>query len=202
MGKRADLALLGENPLRDISNTRKIEGVVLHGRWIDKGMLHAQLEQVPADYSTRIEEMRVLLEKDPEQASTLVSEIDPFGAVSASALAKWVRDQDPAALEATLRRLSEELPHSNAVSERAINALGYRLLGSHQYAQAIAALRFNTERFPSSANTWDSLAEAQFKSGDVPQAIQNYRYALEVDAHYPNADKARKFLQDHPRNPQ
>lgn len=35
-GKRADLVLLAENPLRDIRNTTSIEAVVVGGRWLDR----------------------------------------------------------------------------------------------------------------------------------------------------------------------
>lgn len=35
-GKRADLVLLDENPLRDIRNTRSIRGVMLRGRWFSR----------------------------------------------------------------------------------------------------------------------------------------------------------------------
>lgn len=34
-GKRADLALIGGNPLEDIRNTARIEGVSMGGRWLD-----------------------------------------------------------------------------------------------------------------------------------------------------------------------
>jgi imidazolonepropionase-like amidohydrolase len=34
-GKRADLVLLDANPLEDIRNTSRIEGVAVGGRWLD-----------------------------------------------------------------------------------------------------------------------------------------------------------------------
>ena len=60
--------------------------------------------------------------------------------------------------------------------------------------EARFSLRMNTEDFPQSANTYDSLAEALFKSGDTAAAIQNYEKALTVDPKYPNAEFASKFL--------
>ena len=39
VGRRADLVLLAANPLSDITNTARIEGVVLGGRWLAKGQL-------------------------------------------------------------------------------------------------------------------------------------------------------------------
>ena len=41
VGKTADLVLLGANPLVNISNTRKIDAVFLHGRWFSKQELVA-----------------------------------------------------------------------------------------------------------------------------------------------------------------
>jgi predicted Zn-dependent protease len=65
------------------------------------------------------------------------------------------------------------------------------------YPQAIAVLTLNTEEFPKSANTWDSLADAFFHSGDVPRAVRNYQNALATDASYSNADAAKKFVAEH-----
>ena len=45
VGKRADLVLLGANPLDDIRNTTLIEGVVLRGRWVQRDELDAILER-------------------------------------------------------------------------------------------------------------------------------------------------------------
>ncbi|HXB55648.1 MAG TPA: amidohydrolase family protein [Vicinamibacteria bacterium] len=44
-GTVADLVLLDSNPLENISNTRRIAGVLLRGRWLD----HAQLESIKQD---------------------------------------------------------------------------------------------------------------------------------------------------------
>jgi len=43
-GKRADLVLLDANPLDDISNSSKIAGVMLNGRWLSKSDIDARLE--------------------------------------------------------------------------------------------------------------------------------------------------------------
>ena len=41
VGKRADLVLLDANPLANISNIRKIAGVFVNGRWLDRAALDA-----------------------------------------------------------------------------------------------------------------------------------------------------------------
>lgn len=45
-GKAADLLLLQANPLEDIANVRKIEGVVVAGRWLDRQQLDALLADI------------------------------------------------------------------------------------------------------------------------------------------------------------
>jgi hypothetical protein len=47
-GKVADLVLLDANPLEDIRNTRKIAGVVLAGRYLDRAALDGLLEESAA----------------------------------------------------------------------------------------------------------------------------------------------------------
>ena len=196
-GKRADLVLLAGNPLENIANTRKIEGIVLQGKWIEGQTLSAGLQRVPEEYRARIEEMKTLLQKNPERANALDVQVDPYGELAASALEQLAEGQDFKVLEATLRRLHEKRPDSSLVAERALNTLGYQLLGKQKYPAAIAVLRLNTEYNPKSANSWDSLAEAVYKSGDLTGGIAYYKKALEVDAGYGNANAARKFISEH-----
>jgi len=46
IGKFADLILLDENPLDDINNTRKIAGVFVNGKWIEKNKIDEMLSDV------------------------------------------------------------------------------------------------------------------------------------------------------------
>ncbi|HEY6952012.1 MAG TPA: amidohydrolase family protein, partial [Bacteroidota bacterium] len=50
-GKDANLVLLDENPLENISNTRKIAGVMTQGRWLSKEQIDSRLGQIRASYS-------------------------------------------------------------------------------------------------------------------------------------------------------
>jgi imidazolonepropionase-like amidohydrolase len=45
-GKRADLVLLDANPLSDITNASRIQGVMLRGVWFDRGALDGMLVDV------------------------------------------------------------------------------------------------------------------------------------------------------------
>ncbi|MEO8452535.1 MAG: amidohydrolase family protein, partial [Gemmatimonadota bacterium] len=52
-GKRADLVLLGANPLADISNTQRIEATAVGGRWISKPDLRAMVEKAARELNPR-----------------------------------------------------------------------------------------------------------------------------------------------------
>jgi adenine deaminase len=49
-GKRADLVLLEENPLEDISSTQQIAGVMVRGRYYSRADLDLMLDAVAEDY--------------------------------------------------------------------------------------------------------------------------------------------------------
>jgi predicted amidohydrolase YtcJ len=57
VGKRADLVLLQANPLEDISNTQRIEGVMLKGEWSPQAELQAMLEEIAATFEARAASM-------------------------------------------------------------------------------------------------------------------------------------------------
>jgi imidazolonepropionase-like amidohydrolase len=196
-GKRADLVLLSANPLTDIANTRMIDGVMVQGRWLDGTSLKAMLGNVPGRYAEEIRRVDELLKASPEKLTGYLEANDPFGNLAAAGLEHHVSGQDAQALKATLKKLRQALPGSPVVSEAAINSLGYHMLQQKKYECAVAALRLNTEDYPKSANTWDSLGEVLSKTGDVQGGVTNYKKALEVDPEYPNAGVARKFVSEH-----
>jgi cytochrome c-type biogenesis protein CcmH/NrfG len=77
-----------------------------------------------------------------------------------------------------------------------MNRLGYRLLSMKRVSDAITVLLQNTEDFPQSGNTWDSLAEAYMDNGDKGLAIQDYQKSLELDPANDNARQMIKKLAD------
>lgn len=60
------------------------------------------------------------------------------------------------------------------------NALGYALLNAGRLEEAVDVLAWNARRFPSHANTWDSLGEAYQAVGDTAGASLAYRKVLET----------------------
>lgn len=51
-GRRADLMLLRGNPLEDVANVARIEGVVLRGRWLSRQELDTRLEAIAARFDS------------------------------------------------------------------------------------------------------------------------------------------------------
>lgn len=79
--------------------------------------------------------------------------------------------------------------------EGTLNDLGYARLGEDETAAAIRFFLMNTERFPESANVWDSLAEGYMRSGDDANARKYYRKSLEMDPANVNAREMLKKLE-------
>jgi CubicO group peptidase (beta-lactamase class C family) len=99
----------------------------------------------------------------------------------------------PAALATNRKR---KLKGEKGISETLMNQLGYRLLSLKKVSDAIAVFLQNTEDFPQSGNTWDSLAEAYMDNGDKGRAIQDYQKSLELDPANDNARQMIKKLAD------
>jgi imidazolonepropionase-like amidohydrolase len=51
IGMRADLILLGANPLDDVANVRQRNGVMIRGRWLPRAAIEERLERIAAEYA-------------------------------------------------------------------------------------------------------------------------------------------------------
>lgn len=80
------------------------------------------------------------------------------------------------------------------INEREINLLGYQLLKENNINEAIEVFKKNTEAFPSSSNTFESLGEAYMKGGSNELAIASFKKALEIDPKNPDAIQMMKQL--------
>jgi len=96
--------------------------------------------------------------------------------------------------EALVYTALEEATGEGLYNEAQINTLGYEYLRREETLMAIDLLRFNTLRFPMSANAFDSLGEAYMKNGDKKRAIENYEKSLELDPQNNNAREMLKTL--------
>jgi len=65
--------------------------------------------------------------------------------------------------------------------EFVLNTLGYRLLRSERFDDAIAIFQLNIKEYPDAWNPYDSLGEAYMRAGDLPRAIEYYEKSLELN---------------------
>jgi len=79
--------------------------------------------------------------------------------------------------EAHYKKLSEKFGYSIPVPENLINQIGYQLLAEGKPEEAIATFKANVERYPDSANVYDSLAEAYERGGRIDLAEPLYEKA-------------------------
>ncbi|HWA33472.1 MAG TPA: DUF2911 domain-containing protein [Cyclobacteriaceae bacterium] len=66
-------------------------------------------------------------------------------------------------------------------NENELNIYGYQLLNQKNFDKGIQMLTLNTQRFPKSANAWDSLGEAYALKGDKDNAIKNFKKSLTMN---------------------
>ncbi len=75
------------------------------------------------------------------------------------------------------RKLSQRFGYTIPVPENLINQMGYQLLFGGHIDDAIAVFKSNVERYPDSANVYDSLAEAYENNGRLDLARPLYEKA-------------------------
>jgi hypothetical protein len=83
-------------------------------------------------------------------------------------------------IDAYFKKISSKYNCSVVASENLINRLGYQRLGKGKVDEAIAFFQANVERYPKSANVYDSLGEAYENSGQMDKAAQNYAIAVQI----------------------
>lgn len=110
-GKRADLVLLGGNPLKDISNTRKIEGVMVQGQWLTQDDLAGMLDAVPAEYARQKQQVEHELRSDPQKAEQYLKEHDPFDRLAGAALFDLAATEGVDSIKAMLLKLRQRRWH-------------------------------------------------------------------------------------------
>ena len=84
------------------------------------------------------------------------------------------------AVEEHYKKLSARFKYSVLPPELLMNNLGYRLMGERKIEEAVAVFKTNVERYPGSANVYDSLAECYENMGKLELAKSNYEKAVQV----------------------
>ena len=160
-GYRADLVLLEENPLEDVRNARTVSAVAVNGRFTDK----SELDERRAAFKVRYEYFHAVI----DQVETALASDDAADVIQGLVN----KHRDNSEITSTI--------------ESRLNAAGYGAAFADDLDRAERVLALNTELFPDSANTWDSLAEIVLHTGDRDRSLELYRKALEVDPEFSNA---------------
>ena len=111
-------------------------------------------------------------------------------------LAAAFATHDPARISHAYRSMGDYASPAADIVESTINAMGYELLENGQIDAAIRVFDLNANTFPSSANTWDSLAEAVMAKGAYESAIRYYRVSLELDPESNHAAQMIEWMTD------
>lgn len=80
-------------------------------------------------------------------------------------------------VDAHYKKLSEKFGYAIPTPENLVNQMGYQYLGENKPEEAIAVFKTNVERYPESANVYDSLAEAYERGGQLDLAEPLYNKA-------------------------
>jgi tetratricopeptide (TPR) repeat protein len=101
-------------------------------------------------------------------------------------------DQEAAAVPADPAAMAQELqPVAQGSAE--LRGYGYMQLYQNQIDRAVTIFEVNQRLFPDDAVVYESLAEAYLEQGDIEQAAQNARRALERS---PGNENMRRMLVD------
>jgi len=92
----------------------------------------------------------------------------------------FVQTEGLVAIDDHYASLSSDYGYKIQTPEALINNLGYQALGTQDVEKAVEILRTNVQRYPSSANVYDSLGEAIEATGNLEEAFKLYSKAYEL----------------------
>lgn len=96
------------------------------------------------------------------------------------------------------QKLSQKFGYAIPVPEGLINQVGYQYLFGGKSEEAIATFKLNVERYPNSANVYDSLGEAYERDGKLDLATPLYEKASNLGKQN-NDPNAALFAQNYAR---
>jgi tetratricopeptide (TPR) repeat protein len=196
-GERADLVLLDADPLADIANVSKIQGVMVQGRWLPKAELQRMLEALPVAYSDEKKFLTSIVQNRPDTLDKYLYENDPFHKLTNDVMLDLVITKGIGALKQVYSRLQDVDRTSIALEEATVDDLGFQLLDLNRDTDAIQLFLSNVQMHPASARAYDSLAQAYLKGGNRMKAFQYFTEALRIDASFEHAREALADLGTH-----
>lgn len=110
----------------------------------------------------------------------------------------WMMAQAPGGADKAVQAFHEARkkdPKAQLFREGPMNLLGYEKLQAKQNTEAIELFKLNTEAFPTSANTYDSLGDAYLADGQKELALQASKKAIEMLANDTVPEDRKKLIQ-------
>ena len=104
-----------------------------------------------------------------------------FPTIDESVLAGLTQGGFQGAFEAYQSFVADPVHRYYADAERQINTLGYTLIAQGRIKEAIMVFQVNTNAFPLSWNTWDSLGEGFAAAGMNTRAVAAYKESLRLN---------------------
>lgn len=109
----------------------------------------------------------------------------------------WQKAESPDDVGAAVQLFHDERkrnPNAILFPEAALNLLGYQLLQDGRIRQAVELFKLNTEAYPASANTYDSLGDAYLADGQNDLALQASQKAIEMLASDKSTDDRKQAI--------
>jgi hypothetical protein len=95
------------------------------------------------------------------------------------------------------RDLKAAQPAIYNFDEGDLNVLGYQLIHTKKFAEAIRIFQLNIEAYPQSSNAYDSLGEAYMDGGNKAEAIANYEKSIQLNPKNRNGALILQKLKTH-----
>jgi len=151
INKIANLVLLSKNPLNDISNTRKIDNVIVRGEPFSKDQLQNKLDSI------------LIHNRLPKIREELMIVIEQKGIESA--LNEY-------------ENLKETKTDLYNFDKYQLDMLGEELMDQDRYMDALKIFQKNIDEFPNYASGYESVGDAYLSLKDTLRAEEFYKKAL------------------------
>jgi len=92
------------------------------------------------------------------------------------------------------KNVSEKMGYTIKPDESQINNLGYKMMGTKQFAKAETLFKLNIANNPNSGNCYDSIGDLYLETKDKTKAIESFKKALTSKAISETKEKLQKLL--------
>jgi len=109
----------------------------------------------------------------------------------------WQHAEKPDQIQTAVKIFHDERagnPQAIVFPEATLNLLGYQYLQTGKTKEAVSIFKLNTEAYPSSANTYDSLGDAYLADGQKDFALQASQKAIAMLATDKAGDDRKKAI--------